>query len=82
MLTARQQQALDFIGSFQSKREGKSPTFREIKDGLGLHSCGYVGNIVRQLEAAGCIRRTANKTRNIEVISETAQISEAASCAA
>jgi SOS-response transcriptional repressor LexA len=73
MLTTRQQQALDFIADFQAKREGKSPTFREIRDGLGLHSSGYVGNIVRDLEKLGHIRRGAGKTRNIEIVRPSQQ---------
>ena len=70
MLTQRQQQALDFIADFQERYDGKSPTFLEIRKGLGLHSSGYVGNIVRDLEKLGRIRREKGKTRGIQIVIE------------
>lgn len=68
MLTQRQKQTLDFIAAYQERKAGVAPTYREIKDALGLHSCGYVGNIVRQLETAGHIKRGEQRSRKIEIV--------------
>lgn len=81
MLTKRQQQTLDLIKSHQQAFPGKAPTLEQIMKGLGLLSRGSAHRLLASLESAGEIRRT-NKSRDLEVISETAQISEAASCAA
>lgn len=61
-VTQRQKQILDFIRIFQ-KREGYSPTLREICHGLGLVSHGSLIRHIRLLESQGLIKGLPGKKR-------------------
>lgn len=65
-LTARQRQLLDFIRSYQAQHR-ITPSFVEMRDGLGLTSKSGVHRPVEALEERGCITRMRNRARAIEV---------------
>lgn len=65
-LTARQQQAYDFIHD-KIALQGYGPTVREIGDCLGIKSPNGVMCHLRALERKGMIRRFAHKSRAIEI---------------
>jgi repressor LexA len=63
-LTARQQQAYDFI---KANMELYSPTVREIARAMSIKSPNGVVVHLEALEKKGWIRRRRNATRGIEV---------------
>lgn len=65
-LTARQRQILDFIRDFQ-RREGISPTHREIRDRFGYSSYGTVHKHLKLLEQKGYLKRHWNQKRGVEL---------------
>lgn len=65
-LTARQRQILDFIRDFQ-RREGISPTHREIRDHFGYSSYGTVHKHLKLLEQKGYLKRHWNQKRGVEL---------------
>ena len=67
MLTKRQQQLLLFIHE-RTSRDGVSPSFDEMKEGLGLQSKSGIHRLITTLEERGFIRRLPNKARALEVI--------------
>lgn len=64
--TKRQKQVLDFIRKF-IEQHGYSPTYREIKDGLGIASLGSVVQYINDLIQRGLITKTPNSSRSIEI---------------
>lgn len=66
-LTPAQQRAFDFIKVFHSEH-GFSPSYDEIKDGLGLASKGQIFTTVGRLEERGVIRRLPGRARAIEIV--------------
>jgi repressor LexA len=66
-LTRRQKQVLDFLMSFIN-RQGYSPSFEEIGEGLGLSSLATVHKHMQTLEKKGFIRRGYNQSRSVEVV--------------
>ncbi|MEO0589079.1 MAG: hypothetical protein AAFZ11_00815 [Pseudomonadota bacterium] len=70
-LTPRQRDALRFIAGFQ-KLFGFSPSFEEIRVGLGLASKNSAALLVSQLEERGIIRKLKNRARAIEVLAPVA----------
>ncbi|PCI64529.1 MAG: repressor LexA [Kordiimonadales bacterium] len=69
MLTAKQQQLLQFIHERLSQN-GVSPSFDEMKDALGLKSKSGVHRLINALEERGFIRRMANRARALEIIKQ------------
>jgi len=67
MLTKKQYKLLDFIDKYQ-KRSGISPSFEEMKIGLGLKSKSGIHRLVKNLEDRGFVRRLPNRARALEVI--------------
>ena len=65
-ISARQQQAYDFICSFTATH-GYPPSVREIGAAIGLSSPSTVHSHLHRLEKAGYIRRDPNKPRTIEI---------------
>ena len=65
-LSARQQEAYDFICSFKLQH-GYPPSVREIGDAIGLSSPSTVHSHLNKLEKAGYIRRDPKKPRTIEI---------------
>ena len=67
MLTHQQQKLLQFINKFQLK-SNVTPSFDEMKDGLGLKSKSGIHRILSALEERGYIRKLNNRARAIEVL--------------
>jgi len=66
-LTRRQKQVLDYLVGFINK-QGYSPSFEEIGEGLGLSSLATVHKHMQTLEKKGFIRRGYNQSRSVEVV--------------
>ena len=67
MLTHQQQKLLQFINNFQLK-SNVTPSFDEMKDGLGLKSKSGIHRILSALDERGYIRKLNNRARAIEVL--------------
>jgi len=65
-LTRRQREALDMIADFISKN-GYSPSFEEIAEGLGLASIATVHKHLTALEQKGYLKRSFNQSRALEL---------------
>lgn len=63
----RQKILLDFISDF-IKKNGYSPSYREIKDGLGYTSIATVSLHVHGLIDRGFIRNRFNRGRSLQVV--------------
>ncbi len=66
-LTRRQKQVYDFISSFVD-RNGYSPSFEEIAEGLGLSSLATVHKHITNLEEKGLLKRDYNRSRSIDLL--------------
>src|SRR6478672_5807664 len=66
-ITKRQRQVYDFLHDF-IQRNGYSPSFEEIGDGLGLSSLATVHKHVSNLEEKGLLRRDYNRSRSIDIV--------------
>ncbi len=66
MLTKRQKQTLDFIGSYQ-KKKGYAPSLEEIKKHLGLSSVSTAHHHVKALENLGYLKKEENSPRSIDI---------------
>ena len=67
MLTHQQEKLLQFINNFQLK-SNVTPSFDEMKDGLGLKSKSGIHRILSALEERGYIKKLNNRARAIEVL--------------
>lgn len=70
-LSRRVQQIYDFLVAYSSEH-GYPPSVREIGVAVGLRSPSTVHMHLKTLEEMGLIRRTANKSRTIELVTEHA----------
>jgi len=66
VLTKRQHQVLSFLQEFM-EREGYCPSYEEIAAGLKLSSLATVHAHLAKLEKKGCLRRSFNQSRSIEL---------------
>ena len=66
-LTARQQQALDFI-SYCLRERGYPPTLREIGEHMGIRSTNGVNDHLKALERKGYLEREELKSRALRPI--------------
>ena len=66
-ITRRQRELYDFLSRFVSEK-GYSPSFEEIKDGLGLSSLATVHKHVTNLEKKGLLTRDYNCSRSIDLL--------------
>src|SRR5438067_7108512 len=66
-LTKRQREIYDFIAQFVNKN-GYSPSFEEIGEGMGLSSLATVHKHLTNLERKGMLKRDYNRSRSIDVI--------------
>ena len=66
-LTRRQREIYDFIDHFVRKN-GYSPSFEEIGEGMGLSSLATVHKHVSNLEQKGLLKRDYNRSRSIDVV--------------
>ncbi len=67
MLTLKQRNVLKFIEDYRRCHQ-RSPTFREIGQGVGVHSTNTVAHYIRILEEKGAIARVPGEPRTIELI--------------
>ncbi|UPT53388.1 repressor LexA [Synechococcus phage Ssp-JY39] len=70
-LTVRQRDALDFIRTYHGEH-GVTPTFDEIRLGMGLKSKSDIKRLVDALVERGFVSRLANRARSI-VLREVAE---------
>lgn len=66
-LTPRQKEVLDFLVNYV-ERNGYSPSFEEIAEGLQLASLATVHKHITALEQKGYLKRRHNESRSIEVM--------------
>ncbi|MGH9492713.1 MAG: transcriptional repressor LexA [Terriglobales bacterium] len=80
-LTRRQRQLYEFIGNFV-QAHGYSPSFEEIRAGLGLNSLATVHKHVTNLEKKGLLHRDANRSRSIDLLAPRGKMKQAMAAAA
>ena len=80
-LTRRQRQLYEFIGNFV-QTHGYSPSFEEIREGLGLNSLATVHKHVTNLEKKGLLHRDANRSRSIDLLAPRGKMKLAMAAAA
>jgi repressor LexA len=66
-LTKRQREILDFLSSYVEDR-GYAPSFEEIAQKFSYSSLATVHEHLSNLERKGCIRRSYNESRAIEIL--------------
>ena len=66
--TKKQKELLNFIEKFIAER-GYSPSYREIKDGLGYNSVATVSLHINNLIKRGHLRKRDHSARSLEVAS-------------
>jgi repressor LexA len=66
-ITRRQKEVIDFLSSFTQKN-GYSPSYEEIAQGLGLTSLATVHKHVTNLQNKGLLQRAHNRSRSIDVL--------------
>ena len=79
-LTKRQRQVYDYIADFVS-RNGYSPSFEEIGDGMGLNSLATVHKHISNLEKKGLLKRDYNRSRSIDVLPPKGNLKKAMAAA-
>ena len=71
-LTKRQKEVLDFLSTFVEKN-GYSPSYEEIAQGLSLASLATVHKHVLALESKQYVKRSFNQSRSLEVAAKYRQ---------
>lgn len=66
-LTKKQKLVYDFIANF-TEVQGLSPSYRDIRDGLGLASVSAVAEHIDNLAALGALKKNPGEARSIELI--------------
>lgn len=66
-ITRRQWQVYDFISRFVAE-QGYSPSYEEIKQGLGLNSLATVHKHISNLEKKSLLTRDYNRSRSIDLL--------------
>lgn len=77
-ITKRQRQVYDFIAEFV-ERNGYSPSFEEIGQGLGLSSLATVHKHISNLEKKGLLNRDYNRSRSIDLMPPKGRLKQAMS---
>lgn len=77
-LTARQADCLIFIADHLAATGGLTPSYDEIKNGLGLASKSGVVRLIDGLVERGAIQRLPNRARAITIIANPASQQEQA----
>ncbi len=80
-LTRRQKQVYDFISEFVD-RNGYSPSYDEIREGLGLNSLATVHKHITNLEQKELLRRDYNRSRSIDLLKPRGRMKQAFAAAA
>jgi len=66
-ITRRQRQVYEFISEFVQKNQ-YSPSFDEIRLGIGLNSLATVHKHISNLEKKGLLTRDYNRSRSIDLL--------------
>jgi repressor LexA len=66
-ITRRQRELYDFLSRFVAEK-GYSPSFDEIREGMGLNSLATVHKHVTNLEKKGLLTRDYNRSRSIDLL--------------
>src|SRR5436853_1962329 len=74
-ITRRQRQVYDYISDFV-QRNGYSPSFEEIGEGMGLSSLATVHKHLTNLEHKGMLKRDYNRSRSIDVLKPKGKMKE------
>src|SRR5882724_5554759 len=77
-ITRRQRQVYDYISDFV-QRNGYSPSFEEIAEGLGLNSLATVHKHVSNLEKKGLLTRDYNRSRSIDLVAPKGRLKQSMS---
>jgi repressor LexA len=77
-ITRRQRQVYDFISEFVQKN-GYSPSFEEIGQGLELSSLATVHKHISNLEKKGLLTRDYNRSRSIDLLPPKGRLKQAMS---
>ena len=77
-ITRRQRQVYDFISDFVQKN-GYSPSFEEIGEGLGLSSLATVHKHISNLEKKALLTRDYNRSRSIDLLPPKGRLKQAMS---
>jgi len=77
-ITKRQRELYDFISEFVQKN-GYSPSFDEIREGMGLNSLATVHKHVTNLEKKGLLTRDYNRSRSIDLLPPKGRLKQAMS---
>jgi len=75
-ITRRQRQVYDFISDFVQKN-GYSPSYEEIKHGLGLNSLATVHKHITNLEKKSLLTRDYNRSRSIDLLPPKGRLKQA-----
>jgi len=75
-ITKRQRQIYDFISDFVQKN-GYSPSYEEIKLGMGLNSLATVHKHITNLEKKGLLTRDYNRSRSIDLLPPKGRLKQA-----
>ena len=75
-ITKRQRQVYDFISEFVQKN-GYSPSFEEIGEGLELSSLATVHKHISNLEKKGLLTRDYNRSRSIDLLPPKGRLKQA-----
>jgi len=71
-ITRRQKEVIDFLNGF-TQRNGYSPSYEEIAQGLGLSSLATVHKHITNLQNKGLLQRAHNRSRSIDVLNPRPQ---------
>ena len=74
MLTSKQLKLLNYLKE-SFKNDKVSPSFEEMKNGLGLKSKSGIHRLITSLEERGFVKRLHNKARAIKVITSNEEVS-------
>lgn len=77
-ITRRQRQVYDFISEFVQKHS-YSPSYDEIREGLGLNSLATVHKHITNLEKKGLLTRDYNRSRSIDLLPPKGRLKQAMS---
>ena len=77
-ITKRQRQIYDFISDFVQKN-GYSPSFEEIREGMQLNSLATVHKHISNLENKGLLTRDYNRSRSIDLLPPKGRLKQAMS---
>src|SRR2546425_3467493 len=77
-ITRRQRQVYDYISDFV-QRNGYSPSFEEIGEGIGLSSLATVHKHISNLEKKGLLTRDYNRSRSIDLLPPKGRLKQAMS---